>query len=110
MVPLSTLVKTEPIVGPDVIYRYNRYRAVKILGSAAPGYSSGQAAAAMEDLAKQLPAGFGYEWTGTVYQQKQAEGKEGYTFGLAAVLVFLFLAALYESWSTPFSVVVVSST
>jgi multidrug efflux pump len=105
MVPLSTLVKTEAIVGPDVIYRYNRYRAVKILGSAAPGYSSGQAAAAMEDLAKQLPPGFGYEWTGTVYQQKQAEGKEGYTFGLAAVLVFLFLAALYESWSTPFSVI-----
>ncbi|MGI8962654.1 MAG: efflux RND transporter permease subunit [Bryobacteraceae bacterium] len=105
MVPLSTLAKTEPVVGPEVIYRYNRYRAVKILGSAAPGYSSGQAAAAMEDLAKQLPNGFGYEWTGTVYQQKLSEGKEGYTFGLAAVLVFLFLAALYESWSTPFSVI-----
>ena len=84
MVPLSTLVKTEPVVGPEVIYRYNRYRAVKILGSAAPGYSSGQAAAAMEELAKQLPNGFGYEWTGTVYQQKLSEGKEGYTFGLAA--------------------------
>ncbi|MGI9072107.1 MAG: efflux RND transporter permease subunit [Bryobacteraceae bacterium] len=105
MVPLSTLAKTEPVVGPEVIYRYNRYRAVKILGSAAPGYSSGQAAAAMEELAKQLPNGFGYEWTGTVYQQRLSEGKEGYTFGLAAVLVFLFLAALYESWSTPFSVI-----
>ncbi len=105
MVPLSTLARTEPVVGPEVIYRYNRYRAVKILGSAAPGYSSGQAAAAMEELAKQLPNGFGYEWTGTVYQQKLSEGKEGYTFGLAAVLVFLFLAALYESWSTPFSVI-----
>ncbi len=105
MVPLSTLAKTEPVVGPEVIYRYNRYRAVKILGSAAPGYSSGQAAAAMEDLAKHLPNGFGYEWTGTVYQQKLAQGKEGYTFGLASVLVFLFLAALYESWSTPFSVI-----
>jgi hydrophobe/amphiphile efflux-1 (HAE1) family protein len=105
MVPLSTLVKTEPVVGPEVIYRYNRYRAVKILGSAAPGYSSGQAAAAMEELARQLPNGFGYEWTGAVYQQKLSEGKEGYTFGLAAVLVFLFLAALYESWSTPFSVI-----
>ncbi len=105
MVPLSTLVQTEAVTGPEVIYRYNRYRAVKILGSAAPGYSSGQAAAAMEDLAKQLPNGFGYEWTGTVYQQKLAEGKEGYTFGLAAVLVFLFLAALYESWSLPFSVI-----
>lgn len=105
MVPLSTLARTVPVVGPEVIYRYNRYRAVKILGSAAPGYSSGQAAAAMEDLAKQLPNGFGYEWTGTVYQQRLSEGKEGYTFGLASVLVFLFLAALYESWSTPFSVI-----
>ena len=105
MVPLSTLVRTQAVTGPDVIYRYNRYRAVKILGSAAPGYSSGQAAAAMEDLAKQLPNGFGYEWTGTVYQEKLSQGKEGYTFGLAAVLVFLFLAALYESWSTPFSVI-----
>ncbi|HYZ75066.1 MAG TPA: multidrug efflux RND transporter permease subunit, partial [Chthoniobacterales bacterium] len=105
MVPLSTLARTDPIVGPEVIYRYNRFRAVKILGSAAPGYSSGQAAAAMEDLAKQLPNGFGYEWTGTVYQQKLAEGKEGYTFGLASILVFLFLAALYESWSLPFSVI-----
>ncbi|HEY3936677.1 MAG TPA: multidrug efflux RND transporter permease subunit [Bryobacteraceae bacterium] len=105
MVPLSTLVKITPVVGPEVIYRYNRYRAVKILGSAAPGYSSGQAAAVMEELAKQLPPGFGYEWTGTVYQQKLSEGKEGYTFGLAGVLVFLFLAALYESWSLPFSVI-----
>jgi hydrophobe/amphiphile efflux-1 (HAE1) family protein len=105
MTPLSTLVKTDSVIGPEVIYRYNRYRAVKILGSAAPGYSSGQAAAAMEDIAKQLPNGFGYEWTGTVYQQKLSEGKEGYTFGLAAVLVFLFLAALYESWSTPFAVI-----
>ena len=105
MVPLSTLVKITPTVGPEVIYRYNRYRAVKIIGSAAPGYSSGQAAAAMEELAKQLPNGFGYEWTGTVYQEKLSQGKEGYTFGLAAVLVFLFLAALYESWSTPMAVI-----
>jgi hydrophobe/amphiphile efflux-1 (HAE1) family protein len=104
MVPLSTLVTAKSISGPDVIYRYNRNRAVKILGSAAPGYSSGQAAASMEDLSKQLPQGFGYEWTGTMYQQKLASGKEGYTFGLAAVLVFLFLAALYESWSIPFAV------
>lgn len=105
MVPLSTLVKTTATTGPEVIYRYNRYRAVKIIGSNAPGYSSGQAAAAMEDIARQLPSSFGYEWTGTVYQQRLSEGKEGYTFGLAAILVFLFLAALYESWSTPFSVI-----
>jgi multidrug efflux pump subunit AcrB len=59
----------------------------------------------MEDLAKQLPNGFGYEWTGTVYQEKLSQGKEGFTFGLAAILVFLFLAALYESWSTPMAVI-----
>jgi multidrug efflux pump len=105
MVPLATLAKTTRIVGPEVIYRYNRFRAVKIMGSAAPGYSSGQAAAVMEELAKQLPPGFGYEWTGTAYQEKLSQGKEGYTFGLAAVLVFLFLAALYGSWTLPFSVI-----
>ena len=93
------------VTGPDTIYRYNRYRAIDILGQASPGHSSGEAAAAMEQVAKQsLPPGYGYEWTGTVYQQKLAEGKEGYTFGLAAALVFLLLAALYESWSIPFAV------
>jgi len=105
MVPLGTLAKTTRVVGPEVIYRYNRFRSVKIMGSAAPGYSSGQAANVMDQLAKQLPPGYGYEWTGTTYQQKISEGKEGYTFGLAAVLVFLFLAALYGSWTLPFSVI-----
>jgi hydrophobe/amphiphile efflux-1 (HAE1) family protein len=105
MVPLGTLASVKQVSGPEVIYRYNRYRAITILGQAAPGYSSGEAAAAMEQVAqKALPRGYGYEWTGTVYQQKLSEGKEGYTFGLAAVLVFLFLAALYESWSIPFAV------
>ena len=105
MVPLGTLVTLKQVTGPDTIYRYNRYRAVEILGQAAPGHSSGEAAAAMEQVArKNLPAGYGFEWTGTVFQQKLAEGKEGYTFGLAAALVFLLLAALYESWSIPFAV------
>lgn len=106
MVPLSTLLTVSPVTGPEVVYRYNRFRTAKIIGQNAPGYSSGQAAAAMEEVARQsLPTGFGYEWTGTVFQQKEAEGKEGFIFGLAAVLVFLFLAALYESWSIPFAVV-----
>jgi hydrophobe/amphiphile efflux-1 (HAE1) family protein len=106
MIPLGTLVHVKPVSGPEVIYRYNRYRAIEILGQAAPGHSSGEAAAAMEQVAQHnLPKGYGYEWTGTVYQQKLAEGKEAYTFGLAAVLVFLFLAALYESWSIPFAVI-----
>ena len=105
MVPLSTLVKVEPMSGPEVVYRYNRYRASKLIGVNAPGYSSGQAAAAMEEVAKQtLPNGFGFEWTGTVFQEKLSQGKEGFIFGFAAVLVFLFLAALYESWSIPFAV------
>jgi multidrug efflux pump len=92
--------------GPEVVYRYNRFRTAKIIGQAAPGYSSGQASAAMEEIARQsLPSGYGYEWTGTVYQEKLAAGTEGFIFGFAALLVFLFLAALYESWSIPFAVV-----
>jgi multidrug efflux pump len=105
MVPLSTLASVEPAGGPDVIYRYNRFRAIQILGGPAPGYSSGQAALAMEQVAAAtLPPGFGFEWTGTTYQEKQAQGSELSVFGFAAVLVFLFLAALYESWSIPFAV------
>jgi multidrug efflux pump subunit AcrB len=104
MVPLSTVASVEPAGGPDVIYRYNRFRAIQILGGPAPGYSSGQATEAMEQIAASLPAGFGFEWTGTTYQEKQAQGNEGAIFGFAAVLVFLFLAALYESWSIPFAV------
>jgi hydrophobe/amphiphile efflux-1 (HAE1) family protein len=106
MVPLSTLTTVKPMSGPEVVYRYNRFRTAKIIGQAAPGYSSGQASAAMEEVARQsLPSGYGYEWTGTVYQEKLAAGMEGFIFGFAALLVFLFLAALYESWSIPFAVV-----
>jgi multidrug efflux pump subunit AcrB len=108
MSPLSTLSTVESISGPEVVYRYNRFRTAKILGQAAPGYSSGQASAAMEEIAAEsLPSGYSYEWTGTVYEEKLAAGKEGFIFGAAAVLVFLFLAALYESWSIPLAVVLV---
>jgi multidrug efflux pump subunit AcrB len=105
MVPLSTIVNVTRMTGPEVIYRYNRYRASKIIGQNAPGYTSGQAATAMEQIAEGLPAGFGSEWTGTVFQQRLSEGKEGFIFGFAGLLVFLFLAALYESWSIPLAVV-----
>jgi hydrophobe/amphiphile efflux-1 (HAE1) family protein len=106
MVPLSTMLTISPTSSPDVVYRYNRYRTASIIGSAAPGASSGQAVAAMERIARQvLPQGFGFEWTGTVFQQKLSEGKEIYIFGFAALLVFLFLAALYESWVIPLAVV-----
>jgi len=106
MVPLSTLARVIPMTGPEVIYRYNRFRTAKIVGQPAPGYSSGQAVTAMEQVgASSMPTGFNYEWTGTVYQQKLSEGKEGFLFGFAAIMVFLFLAALYESWSIPFAVI-----
>jgi len=106
MIPLSTLMNVRPVSGPEVIYRYNRFRAAQLTGTNAPGYSSGQAAAALEQVAREvLPQGFGYEWTGTVFQQRRSEGAEPFIFGFAAILVLLFLAALYESWSTPFAVV-----
>ncbi len=104
MVPLSTLATITPSGGPDVVYRYNRFRAIQILGGPAPGYSSGQALQAMQEVAASLPPGFSFEWTGTTYQEKLAEGNEAAIFGFAAVLVFLFLAALYESWSIPLAV------
>jgi hydrophobe/amphiphile efflux-1 (HAE1) family protein len=106
MVPLSTLVTVTPTTGPEVVYHYNRFRTSKLIGQSAPGYSSGQTAAAMEDVARKvLPAGFSFEWTGTVFQEKLTAGKEGFIFGFAGVLVFLSLAALYESWSIPFAVI-----
>ncbi|MBZ5607423.1 MAG: multidrug efflux RND transporter permease subunit [Acidobacteriia bacterium] len=105
MVPLGTLASVAPTSGPDVVYRYNRFRAVQILGGPAQNVSSGEAIDVMEKLAAQsLPGGYGYEWTGTTYQQKLAQGHEGVIFGFATVLVFLCLAALYESWSIPFAV------
>jgi hydrophobe/amphiphile efflux-1 (HAE1) family protein len=108
MVPLGTVASVSATTGPDVVYRYNRFRAVQILGGPAPGYSSGEAVAAMEQVAAStLPPGFSYEWTGTTYQQKLSQGSDGAVFGFAAILVFLFLAALYESWSIPFAVVLV---
>ncbi len=104
MVPLSTLVSIKEIQGPEYIERFNVFRAVTINGSAAPGYSSGQATLAMEDLASRLPDGYGYDWTGTTYQEKLSGGQAGAIFGMAIVFVFLVLAALYESWAVPFAV------
>jgi multidrug efflux pump subunit AcrB len=106
MIPLGTVASVKATTGPDVVYRYNRFRAIQILGAPSPGHSSGEAVAAMEQVAAaSLPGSFSYEWTGTTYQQKLAQGSELATFGFAALLVFLFLAALYESWSIPFAVV-----
>jgi len=105
MAPLSTLVTMKPGSGPDYTTRFNLYRAAQVLGSAAPGYSSGQAMAALEEVAKQtLPEGTGYDWADLSYQENKASGTSGAIFGLSLLVVFLILAALYESWTLPFSV------
>ena len=105
MLPLSALVKPRTIQGPEYTNRFNLMRAAQVLGSAAPGYSSGQAMAALEQVAKEvLPSDMGYDWADLSYQEKKAEGTTGLVFALSLVFVFLILAALYESWSLPFSV------
>ncbi|HEY4973709.1 MAG TPA: efflux RND transporter permease subunit, partial [Steroidobacteraceae bacterium] len=104
MVPLSTLVTIKPKTGPEYIERYNVFRAVTINGSPAAGYSSGQATKAMEELGQTLPDGYGYDWTGTTYQEKLSGGQSGAIFAMAIIFVFLVLAALYESWAVPFAV------
>jgi HAE1 family hydrophobic/amphiphilic exporter-1 len=110
MVPLSALVTTRRITGPEYTNRFNLYRAAQVIGSAAPGYSSGQAMAALEEVAKEvLPREMGYEWADLSYQEKQASGAALTSFALSFIFVFLILAALYESWSLPFSVLLTVS-
>jgi HAE1 family hydrophobic/amphiphilic exporter-1 len=105
MVPLSSFVHVRSVVGPEYTVRFNLYRSVEILGSQAPGYSSGQALAALEEVAAQtLPPTMGYAWNALSYQEKMASGGSAKVLGLSLVFVFLILAALYESWSLPFSV------
>jgi HAE1 family hydrophobic/amphiphilic exporter-1 len=105
MVPLSSLLTTRNILGPEYTNRFNLYRAAQIIATTAPGYSSGQAMAALEEVAKQtLPPEIGYDWSDLAYQEEKAAGNTTSVFGLSLVFVFLILAALYESWSLPFSV------
>jgi hydrophobic/amphiphilic exporter-1 (mainly G- bacteria), HAE1 family len=105
MVPLSALQATQRTFGPQFTNRFNVYRAAQVNGAAAPGYSSGQAMAALEEVARTtLPREIGYDWADLSYQEKRAAGSTGPTFGLSLMFVFLILAALYESWSLPFSV------
>jgi HAE1 family hydrophobic/amphiphilic exporter-1 len=105
--PLSSLAKFENRSGPEFTMRYNEYRSAQINGSAAPGYSSDQATAALEDVFKQtMPHEMGFDYMGMSYQEQQArEGIPTWViFGFSLLFVFLVLAALYESWSLPFSV------
>jgi HAE1 family hydrophobic/amphiphilic exporter-1 len=105
MVPLSALVTLRPIQGPEYTTRFNLIRAAQVLGQAAPGYSSGQALEALQQVARQvLPADISYDWADLSYQEIKAAGTTALLFALSLVFVFLILAALYESWSLPFSV------
>ncbi len=104
MVPLDNLISISQTTTPQVISHYNLFRSAEIDGSAAPGYSSGQAIAAMEDLAKKLPKGFSYSWTGLSLEELQAGGTSLILFGLGTLVVYLTLSAQYESFVLPFIV------
>jgi multidrug efflux pump len=106
-VPFSAFASTRWVTGAMQTVRYNGYPAMRIGGSAAPGYSTGDAIVEMERLAAQLPPGFGYEWTGITREEKIAGNQALVLYGFAILAVFLCLAALYESWSVPFSVILV---
>jgi len=104
-VPLRSIAEAQIVVGPQVITRYNNYRAIPIQGGPSSGTSSGSALAAMAEASQQtLPAGYGYEWTGTAYQEVTAAGQTGAILGLAVLFAFLFLVGLYESWIIPIPV------
>ncbi|MBC8007558.1 MAG: multidrug efflux RND transporter permease subunit [Prolixibacteraceae bacterium] len=105
MVPIKALVKVSYTSGPDSLDRFNNLPAVKLLGQGAPGVSSGQAIAVVERIANEvLPADFSYDWGGASFQEKKSSGTSTLALGLAAIMVFLILAAQYERWSLPLSV------
>jgi hydrophobe/amphiphile efflux-1 (HAE1) family protein len=102
MVSMRAFAEARLVLGPQSVVRYNNFRSVTLLGSPAPGYSSGQALAAMEQLSERtLPAGYSYEWTGTALQEKEAAGKTTMILALAVLFAYLFLVALYESLMVP---------
>jgi hydrophobe/amphiphile efflux-1 (HAE1) family protein len=105
MVPIRSIAGLKIVTGPQVITRYNNYRSVTVNGSPAAGVSSGTAIAAMAEISNAtLPAGYSFEWTGTAYQEQQASGQTGIILALAILFAYLFLVALYESWTIPIPV------
>jgi len=110
MVPLSTMVTVSKMTGPNFVTRFNLYNAAEIMGAPAPGYSSGQAMKAIEEVMKTMPPETGYEWSGLTLQEKKSEGQAPIIFGMAVLIVFLLLAAQYESWGLPFSVLLATPT
>ncbi|HET9685423.1 MAG TPA: efflux RND transporter permease subunit, partial [Gemmatimonadaceae bacterium] len=107
MVPFGAFTTVSWTAGPPSITRYNGYPSMTISGMAAPGRSTGEAMAEMERLAKHLPPGFGYDWTGLSFEEKQSAGQIVVLMGVSLIVVFLLLAALYESWAVPLAVLLV---
>ena len=107
MVPVSAFATAEWTYGPPRLERFNGQPAVELLGQAAPGLSSGDAMQAVEEIMAQLPPGFGYEWSGTSYEERRSGSQAPALYALSVLVVFLCLAALYESWSIPFAVMMV---
>ena len=107
-VPMGSVAEIRRIIGPDTVNRYNLYPAAEIIGNVAEGYSTGEAMAAIERAAAEvLPEGMGLEWTDLAYQEKRAGNESIYIFALCVLFVFLILAALYESWSLPLSIILI---
>ncbi|MBI1181059.1 MAG: multidrug efflux RND transporter permease subunit [Alphaproteobacteria bacterium] len=107
MVPFSAFTTAEWTAGPPQLQRYNGYPSMNISGSAAPGYSTGDAMVEMARLSEKLPSGFGYEWTGISYEEQQSRGQVTALLGLSLLVVFMVLAALYESWAIPVAVMLI---
>jgi len=107
MVPFGAFTTVNWTAGPPSIQRYNGYPAMTISGMAAPGRSTGEAMSEMERLAKSLPPGFGYDWTGLSFEEKQSAGQIVVLMAVSLIVVFLLLAALYESWAVPIAVLLV---
>lgn len=107
MIPLDSVVTTEFNSGPDPVTHFNGFNSALILGGAAPGYSSGQALEALQQVADEIltPKGYSIDWSGISLQERKASGQSTYVFAFALLMVFLVLAALYESWSIPFAVI-----
>jgi len=104
MIPLSAFVEVENSIGPEFTTRFNLFRAIEVSGIPAQGYTSSEARQALKEVAATLPADMGYAWNAMSYQEEEASGQTAVIFAFSILLVFLILAALYESWSLPFSV------
>ncbi len=106
MVPMKSLITLSTVLAPQIVYRYNQFTSVQINGNASPGFSSGEAMAAMERLGTQtLPAGYAFDWSSMSFQERKAGGKVSFLFALALLFGYLFLVGQYESWNIPLSII-----